>query len=249
MGIFTILFYQPIYNLLIWFSEIIPGGDIGWSIIALTLLIKAALFPLTYKSLKAQREMQELQPKIAEVKEKYKEDQKQMAEELMKIYKEHNVNPFGSCLPLLIQLPIFLAIFRVLQRDLHEIDTEMLYSFIPAPEAINTMFLGIIDLATISIPLAIITAIAQYLQVKSTMMPKPAKEVRKSSGALDEDVTASIQKFTMYFIPGLTLIIGSTSLPAGVMLYWLMATIITVIVYRYFAPKKKEEPEIEVLKN
>lgn len=233
------------------FAAWIPGGDIGLSIIIVTLLIKAALFPLTFKSLKAQREMQELQPKIADIKEKYKDDQQKMAEELMKIYKENNVNPFGSCLPLLIQLPIFLAIFRVLQSDLTEIDTAQLYDFMPIPEVINTSFLGLIDLASVSVLLAAITALAQYLQVKSTVQPRPEKQVRKTSGALDEDVAASIQKFTLYFIPGLTLIIGSTSLPAGVMLYWLIATIVTVITYKYFIPKKGDLPEavVEVLKD
>jgi YidC/Oxa1 family membrane protein insertase len=252
MGLFNLLFVQPIYNLLILFSDIIPNGDIGWSIIIVTLIIKALLAPLTFKSLKAQREMMELQPKVAKIKEDFKDNQQKMAEELMKVYKEHNVNPFGSCLPLLIQLPIFLAIFQVLQKDLTSVDSDLLYSFVSQPEIVNVNFLGLIDISAVSVFLAVLAAAAQYFQVKTSMPPRPEPSVKKSAGALDEDVAATVQRFTLYFIPGITLIVGTTTLPAGVMLYWLVATIITIVTYKYFAPKKNEKSdtvEIEVLKD
>lgn len=245
---FETLVTQPIYNLLILLADIFPGADLGLSIIFLTLIVRGLLFPLTFKSLKAQREMKELQPKINEIKEKYKDDREKMAQELMAIYKNHNVNPFGSCLPLLIQIPIFLGIFRVLQAgDLATVNTEIIYSFIPVPESLNTLFIGLIDLTAISIPLAILASIFQYLQIKISMPAPPAKEVAKSSGALDEDIAIKMQKFTLVLIPGMTLIIGTTSLPAGVMLYWLSATIISIILHKVFIEEKKQK-EVEVIK-
>lgn len=245
---FETLVTQPIYNLLILLADIFPGANLGLAIILLTMIIRGLLFPLTFRSLKAQREMKELQPKVNEIKEKYKEDREKMAQELMEVYKNHNVNPFGSCLPLLIQLPIFLGIFRVLQAgDLATVNTDLLYSFVPAPEMLSTVFLGLIDLTVISIPLAIIAAVFQYLQIKISMPAPPAKEAAKSSGALDEDVAAKMQKFTLLLIPGITLIVGSTSLPAGVMLYWIAATVITIILHKLFIAEKKEK-EVEVIK-
>jgi YidC/Oxa1 family membrane protein insertase len=237
MNIFNLLLIEPMYNLLLFFSSILPGASLGLSIIALTLLVKGALFPLTFKSLKAGREMRELQPKIKEVREQYKDDKEKMAQELMKIYQEHKVNPLGSCLPIIIQLPIFLALFRVLQFDFSSVNESLHYGLVAVPESINEFFLGF-DLGEVSIPLAIAAALAQYVQVTQTMPTPPAKEAKDSSGALDEDVAANMQKMMKFLIPGMTLLIGSTSLPAGIMLYWLTTTVLTVILYKIFLPKK-----------
>ncbi|MBT3230537.1 membrane protein insertase YidC [Candidatus Uhrbacteria bacterium] len=243
MELFYTVFYEPLYNLLVFFYDLFPSAGIGLAIILVTLLIKGILFPFTFKSLKSQRSMQELQPKIAKIREEFKEDKEKMAQELMAVYKDNNVNPFSSCLPLLIQLPIFFALFRVLRDGIVEVKADMLYSFIPAPDIIDSMFLGMIDLAEVSIPLAVLAAIAQYFQVKRTMAQKPAKEVKKSSGAMDENMMANMSKMMLYFMPAITLVIGVTSLPGGVMLYWLSTTFLTIVLYSIFLPKKKEADE------
>ncbi len=243
MNIFEALLIHPIYNLLIWLSDILTAGNVGLAIIILTIIIKGALFPLTFKSMRSQREMQELQPKIKKIREQYKDDKEKMAQELMAIYKDHNVNPFASCLPLFIQLPVFLALFRVLRGDIGVVDQDILYSFVQVPETLNSVFLGI-SLTEISIVLAVLAAIFQYLQIRFTMSKRPEKSVRKSSGAMDEDMAANMQRMMMFFIPGLTLIIGSTSLPAGIMLYWLTTTVLTIILYKIFLPKKKVKADI-----
>ncbi|RMD51946.1 protein translocase component YidC [Candidatus Parcubacteria bacterium] len=245
MNIFFTFLYQPIYNLLVLFYDILPFNDLGVAIILLTILIKGLLFPLTFKTLKVQRDMQAIQPKIAAIREQYKNDKEQQARELMKIYQENNVNPLASCLPLLIQLPIFIALFRVLQAGLHTVNGDILYGFIPNPGTMNIMFAGIIDLTAISVPLAILAAIAQYLQVKRTAMQKPAPEVAGKPGTKDEELAANMNKTMMYFMPLLTLMIGTTSLPAGVMLYWLTTTILTIILYAVFLPVKKTATQEE----
>ncbi len=242
MGFFFTIFYQPIYNLLVLLATILPGNDLGWSIIGLTVIIKAALFPLTFKTMKAQREMKELQPKINAIKEQYKDEKEKMAQELMAIYKEHKVNPLGSCLPILVQIPIFIAIFQVLRGDLSAVHADVIYGFIPATDVMHTQFLGAIDLAAISIPLAILAAGLQYYQVRTSLPIKPAAEVKKSSGALDEDMAATMQRFTLYFIPAMTLIVGSTTLPAGVMIYWITTTIVTIALNKKFLPKDSPMP-------
>jgi YidC/Oxa1 family membrane protein insertase len=245
MEIFQIVFYQPIYNLLLWFYDVLPFGGIGLAIIAVTLLIKGLLFPFTFKMLKSQRAMQEIQPKIAEIREKYKDDREKMAMELMSVYKDNNVNPMASCLPLIIQLPIFWALYRALRDGVTEIDPELLYSFVPNPGTVESMFLGI-NLAEISITLAVLAAIAQYFQVKRTMARRPVKEVAKKPGAKDEALMANMTKMMLYFIPAMTLMIGVTSMPGGVMLYWLATTFLTVLLYTIFLPKQTPEKEGEV---
>jgi YidC/Oxa1 family membrane protein insertase len=94
------------------------GFSWGMSIIALTICTRALLIPLTYKSLKGMRAMQALQPQLKEIKEKYKNDQKRMQQEMMRFYQENKVNPFASCIPLLAQLPVFITLFYVLRTDL-----------------------------------------------------------------------------------------------------------------------------------
>ncbi len=163
-----------------------------------------------------------------------------MAQELMSVYKNNHVNPLASCLPLLIQLPIFIALFRVLQDGLGAVNADILYSFIPNPEIMNTMFLGLIDLTVVSIPLAVLAAFAQYFQAKQTMARKPVKEAVGKPGTQDEQMAANMSKMMLYFIPVMTLVIGVTSLPAGVMLYWLATTFLTVAMYSIFIPKQKE---------
>lgn len=94
------------------------GFSWGMSIIALTVVTRALLIPLTYKSLKGMRALQALQPQLKELKEKYKNDQKRMQQEMMRFYQENKVNPFASCIPLLAQLPIFITLFFLLRDEL-----------------------------------------------------------------------------------------------------------------------------------
>jgi YidC/Oxa1 family membrane protein insertase len=94
------------------------GLSWGMSIIALTIATRALLIPLTYKSLKGMRALQALQPQLKEIKEKYKNDQKRMQQEMMRFYQENKVNPFASCIPLLAQLPVFITLFFVLRDEL-----------------------------------------------------------------------------------------------------------------------------------
>jgi YidC/Oxa1 family membrane protein insertase len=239
MEFFHTLFYQPLYNLLVWFYDVLPFGGIGLAIILLTIVIKGLLFPLTYKTMQGQKGMRELQPKINALREKYKDDKEKQAQELMKVYKDNKVNPFSSCLPLIVQLPIFFALYRVLRDGLGTIDPEVLYPFVSNPGTVDAMLWGI-NLAEVSILLAVLAAGAQYIQVKTTMAMKPPAEVKGSSGAMDENMAANMSKMMLYLMPAMTLIIGVTSLPGGLMLYWLATTFITVLLYKIFLNDKKD---------
>lgn len=95
-------------------------GDYGFAIVALTLVIRVAMIPLTVKQTRSMHEMQRIQPKIKEIQKKYKDDKNRQQQELMKFYEENKVNPFGGCLPLLLQMPVLFALFRVLQTNLPE---------------------------------------------------------------------------------------------------------------------------------
>jgi len=107
---------EPLEQLLFNILQSLYGwlGDYGWAIIALTVIIRLILLPLTYKQTKSMYEMQRIQPKIKELQEKHKGDKQKLQEETLKFYQENKVNPFGGCLPLILQMPIFFALFRML---------------------------------------------------------------------------------------------------------------------------------------
>src|SRR3989344_8914723 len=128
--LFYIILYQPILNALVVLYNIVPGRDLGVSILLLTLLIKLVLYPLTARSLKVQRQMQLLQPKINELQKKYKGQKEVLSKELMGLYKKEKVNPFSSCLPLLIQLPFLIAVYRVFIDGLKPAAISGLYTFV-----------------------------------------------------------------------------------------------------------------------
>lgn len=241
---FTIL-YQPLYNLLIVLYNLFPWGGLGLAIILMTVIVKSVLLPLTYKSLKAQKELQEIQPRIAEIKEKHKDDKETLAKELMGVYKTHNVNPFASCLPTIVQLIIFIALYQVLAAGIKTIEATNLYSFVANPGTLSPMFLAM-DLAVVSIPLAIVAAIAQFFQARQMIASRPPKVVREGgqgSKAMDEDMTAMMNKMTMYMLPLVILVIGVTTLPGGLTLYILVSTILTWVMYAVFLGKKKKETQ------
>lgn len=238
---FDTLFYQPILNLLVFLYDVIPGQDLGVSIIFLTIIIKAILFPLSKKSLKGQKELQEIQPKVEELKKKYKDNKEEMGRKMMELYKEHNVNPFSSCLPLLIQLPFLIAVFQVFRRGFGEQSLAMVYSFISTPDHINQIAFGFVDLAQPNVVLAALAGISQFWQTKMLMNKKPAI---KADASKDEDMMATMNKQMMYMMPVLTVFIGLT-LPGGLTFYWFLTTILTVF-QQMFLFKKNEKPENEL---
>ncbi len=236
-GLFQSLFYQPILNLLVFLYNTL--GDLGLAIVFLTIIIKLILLPLSKKSIKSQKAMQELQPKINELKEKFKNDKQGMSVALMALYKENKVNPFSSCLPLLIQLPFFIAIFKVFRDGFAQDHLDLLYSFVKNPETINTFTFGFFDLATRSVVLAFLAGIAQFWQAKMMSAKKP--EI-KTSGSKDENMLAIMNKQMLYVMPIVTVVIG-LSFPAGLTLYWFLTTLFTALQQKLVFINKNKEKE------
>lgn len=241
---FTIL-YQPLYNVLVGLYDVAPWGGLGLAIILMTVLIKVVLLPLTYKSLKAQKEMQEIQPRIAEIKKEFKDDKERLAKELMNVYKHHKVNPFASCLPTIVQLVVFIALYQVLRDGIQQINPDLLYAFIPNPGAVNHIFLAM-DLTKVSVVFAVLAAAAQYFQAKQMISQRPPKEVRGTSGAMDEDVQASMNKMMVTVLPIVMLVIGVTTLSGGLTLYIFVSTLVTLAFQMIFLrkPKVAETPAV-----
>ncbi|MCX6795540.1 MAG: YidC/Oxa1 family membrane protein insertase [Candidatus Falkowbacteria bacterium] len=235
-NLFQEIFYRPILNLLVFLYNTIPGHDLGIAIILLTVVIKLILHPFSLQSLKSQKALQELQPKINELKEKYKDDKPGLSKATMEMYKENKVNPFSSCLPLLIQLPFLIAVYRVFRDGLAS-RLELVYPFIYKPETIHVLSFGFLDLSKPNIVLAVLAGAAQFWQAK-TMMAKTPKIEKKEPGK-EPDISAMMNKQMLYLMPALTIFIG-ISLPGGLTLYWFVLTLLTALQQWLMFRKKKE---------
>ena len=230
--LYSDIIYRPLLNLLVFFYNIIPGHDIGVVIIVVTILIRLVLAPSFHKSLKSQKAMSDLQPKLNAMREKHKDDKEAQAKAMMELYKEHKINPLGSCLPLLIQLPILIGLYQVFRIALGGQDLVGLYNFVHAPGTISPYFLHFLNLAKPSIYLGVIAGLAQFWQSK-LMMPKNVGE---------QDMTMKAMSMqTTYVLPVLSVIIA-IRLPAGLPLYWIVTTLFAVAQQYYIM--RKQNPAI-----
>ncbi len=227
---FKAVLYQPLLNLLILFYIYLPGHDFGIAIIVLTLVIRLILYPLMAQSIRSQKVLSEIQPKVQELQKKYKDDKERQMKEMMGLYKEAKINPFGSFLPLLIQLPILFALYQVFWRGFQPGSMSNLYSFVPNPGVIDPSFLGLINLSQASIALAFIAGITQFIQTK--MMTPTVKKDQKSSSQISD----KMQSQMLFILPIFTVFI-LWKLPAAIGIYWVVTSLFS-IVQQYFILKK-----------
>jgi YidC/Oxa1 family membrane protein insertase len=188
------------------------GLSWGMSIIALTVVTRAALIPLTYKQLKGMRAMQALQPQIKALQEKYKNDKQRMQQEMMRFYKENKVNPLASCIPLLAQLPVFITLFYVLR---HELPPDMGCPEAGHCAAYGAEFFFINDLTAKATGAELIVLIVLYVGTQL------------ASGFF-MSVTADKSQRTMMFILPLIFVPFILNFPAGLILYWITTNIWTI---------------------
>lgn len=212
-SLFSLLIYKPILNLTVALYATIGFGDLGIAIVAITLVVRAALLPLSMKTARSQREMAELAPQIEKIKETHKGNTTAQSEAVMALYKAKGVSPLAGCLPLLIQLPILIGVYQVFLKIFEPSTLDLLYSFVPHPEAIAHTTLGILDISTASPLLAILAGVAQFFQARVSMANQSASPQ-----------SAAIGKQMMYMLPVMIIVI-SWNLPAGLAIYWIVTSL------------------------
>ena len=235
-SLFDTILYAPFFNFLVFLYNTVAFHDFGAAIILLTLIIRLVLSPLSIKTFKSQRALSELQPKIKEVQERFKNDPQKQTREVMNLYKQQKVNPFSGCLPLLIQLPILIALYRVSIAGFEESSLSVLYSFISRPDFLNSTSLGFIDLTKRSVFLSLVAGAAQFFQTKLSMSSQ-----KKSTFTKDQknDPLTAMNQQMLYFFPLITIIV-SMSFPAGLPLYWIATTVFSILEQSYVSRLKFE---------
>lgn len=239
---FTKILVQPLFNLLMLIYAVVPGHDFGVAVIIMTVLVRLALWPVLASQLRSQKKLQDLAPEVARVRKQAKGDKQLESKLLMELYKEKEVNPFASLIPLLVQLPLFLALFVVL-RDVVKTGevAKLIYEplkHLPAikdvlahPETFKPTLFGIINLAKPSWVLAILAGVAQYFQTVQ-LLPK----------ASSDDPQAKVMANTSKIFPILTIVVG-LRLPSALALYWAVASAVAIIQQHLELNKDVEELE------
>jgi len=226
------LLYQPIYNLLLVFISIVPGGDVGIALIIVTLIVKALLFPLTQRSIESQLKMRALEPQIAKLKEETT-DKVEQNKRTYELYKKNKINPFSGCLLILIQLPIIIALYIVL-RDFNT--TSVLpYSFVQHPEVFNVKFLGLVDLTGKSILFAVLAGLTQFIQGKLMQ----GRQSKPQGQGMQAQLAKTMQIQMVYFIPLITAYVAY-QFSAAVALYLITSNIVTILQELYTARRMKK---------
>ena len=191
----------------------------------MTILIKLILLGPNHKALKAQKQMQKVQPQLDALKIKYKDEPQKLASETMAIWKKYKVSPMSSCMPMLIQFPILIALFYVIKNGLNFVNPTIVYSSLQGFNLnnINTEFLGIIDLSEVNvIVLPLIVGSLQFFQMKLTLgKAKTNKPVVKDDAS---NPMGGMQKMMIYFMP-IMIAVFTASVPAAVGFYWGTSTL------------------------
>lgn len=272
MNIFDILIVQPIFNLLIGLYSIIPGGDFGISLIIFTVLVRFALFPIVKKQLHQTKMMRKLQPELVRIKKQAKGNKQLESMQMLELYKKHGVSPFRSIGILLIQLPIFIALFHVIQIFTQHRDQIEKYTYgfmenigpikhlIENPDQFNEKLLGLVDLTKTAfsdgrvdiflIVLAVVAAVTQYVMSKQTMpqteSKKRLRDVMKEAAdgkeADQSEMNAIVMSKMIKVLPFFMFFVMVT-VPGALALYYAVSNIVAVAQQSYLL--KKDEDELE----
>jgi len=250
---FNKFFIWPILNLLLAIHKIfetigIPGA-LGFSIIFLTILVRMIIWPLTAQQLKSAKKMSDLRPKLEELKKRFGDDKQRLQKEQIALYKEHGVNPASGCLPLVLQIPIFIALYQVLlqvlragsQTDLLQQINQIVYHPILRPSGpLDPSFLGFnlgqkpadwSKAGPLLLLVPVITGLLQFIQSKMLAASKEqkVKEGEEKKGKeKQEELMVAMQSQMTYLMPGM-IALFSYGFPLGLSLYWNTFTIFGII--------------------
>lgn len=226
--IFTEILFRPLFNLLVIFTNIVPGHNIGIAIILVTICVRLLLLPLSFRQAhQAQRhqtKLSALQSELKKIQKKYPNDRQKQAQETMALYRKAGINPAQGCLPLLIQLPILIALYQVFLTEIQGASQQYLYSGISATADLQMNFLGV-NLSTPSIVLAVLAGIAQFVLARYFSPIPPANPTANEQSA---QLMASMQRNMTFIFPVMTVFIAF-QLPAALPLYWVASTLFAIV--------------------
>ncbi len=221
--VYNEILFRPLFNLLVGVADILPGHNLGVAILVVTLIVRLMLLPFSlYQARHAshqQKKMTELKAELKKINERFKDDSAARSQATLALYRKAGINPAGGCLPLIIQLPILIALYQVFLSGIGPETAHYLYSFVTLPVSLSYVFIGI-NLTTPNLWLALLAGAAQFFQMK-TMTAAPATPGADEKSA---QMMASMQRNMAFIFPVMTVFI-TLRLPAALALYWVATTL------------------------
>jgi YidC/Oxa1 family membrane protein insertase len=244
IAFFHATLYQPLYNGLIFLIDIIPGADVGLAVLALTIIVKLILLPLSEKAVATQLIMKKHEPELSEIKLKYKDKKEDQARAILDFYKSHKINPFASILVILVQIPIIISLYYVFFRGgLPIVNTELLYSFVPVPQEVDMFFLGYFDMAGKTAFLALLVGVTQFFQMRLAMPVWPTPVKKAGPPSLKDEMMKSLQ-FQMRYVLPIFVAVVAYNISGAVALYWTTSNLFAIgqelYLRRKFATQRAE---------
>ncbi|MDE2213105.1 MAG: membrane protein insertase YidC [Patescibacteria group bacterium] len=195
-----------------------PGGDVGLAIIVLTLLVRAVFYPVFASSIRTQMALQAVQPEIAEINERYKDDTMERSRRTTEVFRKHRIKPLSLVFATIVQLAIFFSLsYAFFRLGLPHIQTNLLYSFVPPPASVNENFLGILNLVSSGhIVLTCIVVVLQFIVIKLSLArtPPPGTHLSEAQRAAQN----MQRQMMLYLFPAVMAFVGYT-FPGAVGLY------------------------------
>lgn len=224
---FHTLFYEPVYNLLVIVLNVVPMHDIGAAIIIVTLLVKLLLLPFNMSALRSQYIMKRAEGELSKIKEQYKSSPQEASKKMMELYRREKINPFASLFAIIIQIPIFFALYFAFSKGF-KADPDSLYSFVSFPDTLHTMAFGLFDVTERNIFIAVIAGITSYFLARRQTASMGTAKKESHEETFQDHFMKSMKVQMLYILP---LIVGFSSavLPAALGLYWSVSNIISYL--------------------
>ena len=210
---------------MVWLIGVLPFHDVGIAIIILTIIVRLIIFPFTHNATVTQTKMKHLEPELKEIKEKFKNNNQEQAKKTMELYKRHGINPVSGLLALFVQIPILFALYKVFLIG-GGFDVSRLYSFVSAPDFINTKFLGLIEMSQKSYFLAVLASASQFIKMRISV--PPIKKTNIATSSFKDNLAKSMSIQARYIMPLLIFYIA-LKFSSALALYWTVMNIFAIV--------------------
>lgn len=221
---FHTLFYEPIYNLIVVVLTFVPLHDIGAAIVIVTLIVKTLLLPFNMSTLRTQYMMKKIEPEMNKVKELQKKDPQAASKQMVEMYRKNKINPFSSLFAMILQVPIFIALYIVFSKGLFD-DSKSIYSFVTFPGKLHTVAFGIFDVTQKNIAVAVLAGVSSYFLARrqTVSMGNSKKDTKDNKEESFQDHFAKSMKMQLLYVLPVIITVSAMALPSALGLYWFVS--------------------------
>lgn len=222
---FHTFFYEPIYNLIVVILNVVPLHDIGTAIVVVTLIVKGLLLPLNLSALRTQYMMKKIEPEMKRIKELQKKDPQTASKQMVELYRKDKINPFSSLFAMMIQIPVFFALYFVFSKGLFN-DPKSIYSFVSFPGVLHTHAFGLFDVTQKNIVIAVLAGISSFFLAKRQTIGMGDEKKTNEEESFQDHFMKSMKVQMLYVLP-VIITFSAAFLPAALALYWFVSNSIS----------------------